>query len=264
LTKEIVLRFFITAVALGMGSPASVAAQDAAACSVYADAAVSTAAEAAFFGCDLGGFRWSKDHGVHYDFCMAQGPNGGATINAETNQRFRDLAQCWAPGNDITPPLAETPYEGKLQTFALTLETVCKNYADFSSQQSGFHRELGCDMVAADARWTLSFDQHLEDCLSGFQVANPGRVMATVIGERAWVIKECQVAAASAQPAIAPTPDPGPSHRVVSDVDLYDLPGQSVIGMLRTNERVAAVCHEDGWCEILQRGWAWGEFITTE
>lgn len=59
------------------------------------------------------------------------------------------------------------------------------------------------------------------------------------------------------------TPDAPRMVTVISDVDLYDLPGGTgtIIGMLAEGESVPLLaCREDQWCEI-DRGWVWGEFL---
>jgi hypothetical protein len=63
---------------------------------------------------------------------------------------------------------------------------------------------------------------------------------------------------------------PTTTATVVSDVDVYDLPGGvgTVIGMLQQGSTVPllAAC-QDGWCNIQAgvpggKGWVWGEFLT--
>lgn len=65
-------------------------------------------------------------------------------------------------------------------------------------------------------------------------------------------------------PAAPAAPAPN-AATVTSDVDLYDVPGGdgSVIGMLRKGEVVglAGNCPANDWCQVIDKGWAWGEFL---
>jgi len=245
-----------------------IAAQEQVACWSYADSALFVVSEATKFNCGFTGGRWSTDYNAHYAFCMAQGPDGGGIIDTETNQRHRDLTECWARGTGTQAFMPRTDFENTSRRFPLTLLNFCQNYADYTSQQVQYNLQLGCGNLEDGGRWAQSYNLHRDACVdTGFGGQNIGQVAASEIGARAWAIKECQVGLAVDQtpvpppPPPPPPPAPGATHVIISDVDLYDAPGQNRIGILRAGEEVRATCGADGWCQVEGRGWAWSTFL---
>ena len=56
---------------------------------------------------------------------------------------------------------------------------------------------------------------------------------------------------------------PQKTTAIISDVDLYDIPGGvgRVIGILRQGQKFPLIgCRADDWCQISE-GWVWGSFI---
>lgn len=264
------MRFPVWTVLSIFAVAAPVAAQEQVACWSYADSALHVVAEAARHNCGFTGGRWSTDYNAHYSFCMGLGPNGGYAVDTETNQRGRDLNACWAQQAGVAAFLPRTDFEDQNQqnVFPLTLLNYCQNYADTTSQQVQYNLRLGCGYLEDGGRWAQSYNFHRDACLGGFGGQNIGQIAASEISARYWAIKECQVGFATDQiPVEEPTPPPpvvdpaGATHVITSDVDLYDAPGQTVIGILQAGEEVRAACRADGWCEIEGRGWAWGEFV---
>jgi hypothetical protein len=100
-------------------------------------------------------------------------------------------------------------------------------------------------------------------------VADDGTVRGTGRNSRGvqyhWFTHE---SLACARPPVVPAPGRpvGPTATVTSDVDRYDVPGGTKIGVLRKGQVVSVVkaCTPNDWCQLathILHGWAWGKFL---
>ncbi|WP_162918636.1 CAP domain-containing protein [Taklimakanibacter deserti] len=119
---------------------------------------------------------------------------------------------------------------------------------------------LGC----AQNRCKLGGDDGIEGTLWACEYDPPGNFNAGQAGVLEQnVPRPLQGFAGHSAGAAESNDSPQRTTAIISDVDLYDIPGGvgNVIGILRKGQRFPLIgCREDDWCQ-LSPGWVWGSFV---